>query len=145
MLHCMVLLREVIGDVCCSFRLLAASSLKTLWVHTWVMFPRSSLLIYVLRETFFPKGKLKFCRIIMAIRGDSCSKMQAWNLQLFSWRADYRFALQKLPSLPALFPSIPSVFALLSNIEVEFKDRTVCGFFLAHLQCLSMQSKCCIV
>lgn len=81
----------------------------------------------------------------MAIRGDNCGKMQAWNLQLFSLRADYRFALQKLPSFPAPFPSIQSVFALLRNTEVEFKDRTVCGFFLAHLQCLSMRPKCCIV
>lgn len=81
----------------------------------------------------------------MAIRGDNCSKMQAWNLQLFGLRADYRFALHKLPLLPALFPSIPSVFALLNNIEVEFKDRTVCGFFLAHLQRLFMRPKCCIV
>lgn len=38
---------------------------------------------------FFPKWKLKFCRIIMAIGGDICSKIQAWNSQRLGLRADW--------------------------------------------------------
>lgn len=46
-------------------------------VHTKVMFPRSSLLLCVLREAFFLKQKMKFCGIIMVIRDDICSKIHS--------------------------------------------------------------------
>lgn len=67
----------------------------------------------------------------MAIKGDICSKMQAWNSQLLALRADLDvciLTLQNFTYFLHLCPNIQSVFAVLKKLEVEFKDRTVCGF-----------------
>lgn len=110
------------------------------WTHKVLCFQDHLCWCVCLGRHYFPKRRLKFCGIIMAIIDDIWSKIKKWHWQVLGLWADLEVCIFKKKPLKVhvtnftrflhLRTNIRSVFAVLRNLEVEFRDRIVCGMFL---------------